>query len=803
MRQTCSINYAFAHDYTLMRVPSELLVFISISKRLDCYTSAINKKGSLTQSAKSKLQKISSITLTFFLLQVFNLHGNEIVFNKNGYNLVIPKIDSAIEIDGSLNELAWDSAGIENIFWLHYPVDSGKTYAKTEVKMMYDEKNLYIGFTSYEFLGRPVVQSLKRDDDVNTSNSDGITIVIDPANTAKSGYYFRVNAAGAEIDGTVSQNGMYPSVNNNWNNKWFAKVRRNQNTVYYEIAIPFSAIKYNNENSVWGINFIRNDVNRNVTYTWTWFPANKNNLDLGYTGNLIFKDGLSKSKFNKMILIPSISGRLKRNTENNEKTNYNVKGGLDAKVSVSSSLNLDLSVYPDFSNVAVDKQYIDFYRFEYYQPEQRCFFLENNDLFSNFGTYDDNTTSASESRVKPIYTRRIGINNGENIPIIYGARLSGEIADNTRIGLLNLQTESFNSLNPQNYLVGSIQKGVFNRSAIKGFFTSRNSTNGFNYQKNDFNRTGGIEFDYSTEDGKWSANAKFHTSFTPEQYSDNLFYGGGFTFYNKKVKTQNWVEHVDKNYITDIGFVPRLYYKDTQLDTVYRNGYTHFTNKYELFHFINNNWIIVMGEYTNINTYLNEKNKVNEFSFDLGYWSVFSDNTHIVLQTTYKRFDLLILHDVLDNDKPVPTGTYKNSSLFFLYESDPRKKFKFNTSIDYGQFLSGEKLTFTSGPSYNFQPYATVSLTYNLTDINLKNGYGQATYHLIGLQPEISFSTKLLWTNLIQYNTQLNNINFNSILQWRFAPMSDFYIVLKDDASRSGTNKKFELSFKLTYWFGI
>jgi hypothetical protein len=263
------------------------------------------------------------------------------------------------------------------------------------------------------------------------------------------------------------------------------------------------------------------------------------------------------------------------------------------------------------------------------------------------------------------------------------------------------------------------------------------------------------------------------------------------------------VEKVDRNYITDIGFVPRLYYKDTQHDTTFRKGYTHFTNKYELYQFLNNDWFIVMGEYTNIHTYLNETNKLNELSYDLGYWSVFKNNSHFILQGSYTRFDLLVPHDVLKNSKPVPVGTYRNRIAYFFFESDKRKKLKYDISLEYGGFYDGTKFTLSMGPSYSFQPYATIGFSYYLADIDLKNSSGKAMYHLLGLKPEISFSKKLLWTNLVQYNTQLKNINFNSMLQWRYAPMSDIYLVLKDDMSLSGNNKQFELLFKLTYWLGI
>ena len=752
---------------------------------------------------KRLLWKLRILSILILLFHSHGLYSQNINFNKNDYRLEISKISSAIQVDGFLNEEAWKSAGVDSISWLHYPVDAGKAYAKTTVKMMYDEKNLYVGFISIGTLKSPVVQSLKRDDENNAGNSDGITIVIDPTNSTKNGYFFRVNGYGSLVDGTVYQNGMYPSGNIYWNNKWDASVSNRNDTIIYEIALPLNAVKYDEGNDTWGINFLRNDVARNETYSWTHFPANKNDLDLGFTGNLVFKEGLSKNKSGKIILMPSVTAAIASSEGNGKDYQNSFKASLDAKVSVSSSLNLDLSVNPDFSNIEVDEQYLDFYRYEYYNPEQRTFFLENNDLFTNFGTYDDMTTSSSENRIKPVYTRRLGLNNGENIPIIYGGRLSGEIGGNTRIGLLNIQMDGTKTQNPQNYFIGSFQKGVFKRSSIKGLITNRNSTDGFGFRKNDYNRTAGLEFDFSTEDGKWSANAKLHSSFTNEHFSDNLFYGGGFTFFNKKFKTQNWLEHVDRNYVTDIGFVPRLYYKNPLSDSTFRRGYTHIINKYELYQFLNNNWITVMGEYTNFHTYFDENYKLNEFSFDLGYWSVFTNRTHIVAAINYDRFDLLVPHDVFQNKNPVPTGTYKNKKLYFLYESDQRKKFKYKASVDYGDFYKGDKVTIIGEPTYTFQPFGSISLTYNFTGIDLKNKLGQANYRLVGLKPEISLNKNLLWTNLIQYNTQLDDLSFNSIFKWRFAPMSDFYIVFKSKKSQYDTKKENELSFKLTYWLGI
>ena len=105
--------------------------------------------------------------------------------------------------------------------------------------------------------------------------------------------------------------------------------------------------------------------------------------------------------------------------------------------------DLDLSVLPDFSTVEVDQQYIDFYRYEYYAPEQRSLFLENGDLFSGMGSIEDDMIPFESYKIKPLYTRRIGIKDWEPVPMVYGVRLSGNVNEDLRIGLSNAQTEKY------------------------------------------------------------------------------------------------------------------------------------------------------------------------------------------------------------------------------------------------------------------------------------------------------------------------------------------------------------------------
>jgi hypothetical protein len=93
------------------------------------------------------------------------------------------------------------------------------------------------------------------------------------------------------------------------------------------------------------------------------------------------------------------------------KTAFKKEVGLEAKIGITSSLNLDLTVNPDFSQVEVDRQVTNLDRFELFFTERRQLFLENGDQFSNFGY----------SGIRPFFSRRIGL----NAPIQFGARLSG------------------------------------------------------------------------------------------------------------------------------------------------------------------------------------------------------------------------------------------------------------------------------------------------------------------------------------------------------------------------------------------
>ncbi len=247
------------------------------------------------------------------------------------------------------------------------------------------------------------------------------------------------------------------------------------------------------------------------------------------------------------------------------------RGG-DAKIAITPSLNLDLTVNPDFSQVEVDRQVTNLSRFELFFPERRQFFLENNDLFGTFGFPNS----------RPFFSRRIGIARGTltrigtdgdtlryssavNVPIRFGARLSGRLDKNWRVGLLNMQTARVGSIDlpAANYSVGVLQRKIFSRSTIGAVFVNKqnflsNEQQGLPSSPAAFNRVAGLEYNLYSKDNKWEGEFYYHRSFSPQEAStDAQTAGASLSYTDRRWEIQVNGQYIGSNYRADMGYVPR------------------------------------------------------------------------------------------------------------------------------------------------------------------------------------------------------------------------------------------------------
>lgn len=729
-------------------------------------------------------------------------------FNETDYFYSIKKTDETIIIDGELNETVWRQAPILTNFWQHYPVDTLPAASQTELRLTYDDQFIYISARCIDENPTPIVQNLIRDDNGSFWGSDGFSVVIDPTNSNQTGYYFGLNAGGAKQDGIITQQGLQPSLDMYWNNTWKGVVKIKNDGFYYEFAIPFNALKYDNDITTWGINFIRNDMRRNAFDIWTRFSSSYNGLDFNYNGNMVFNEGLPKSTGKKIELKPAISAGTVKDLASDLSVAHSVNAGLDSKIAVTENINFDIALLPNFSTVEVDKQFIDFYRYEFKVAEQREFFLENNDLFAAPGSDEDWTIIPSDAyRVKPFYTRRIGIKDWQHTPIEYGGRLSGNVTENLRFGALNMQTKAYNGQSTQNYTAVGIKHKLFQESSLSGLFLNRNSIGKQPERINtdhlsQYNRNAGAEFNFVNRQKSFSFSQIFHHNINPESSKKANFYGSEYEFRNKKIRNKTVFYKIDKNYIADMGYVPRLFHHDAKNDTVYRIGYIEASN-YTILNLYPGGFINIVTLDSKLNTYFHHLNDLNELKYHAGIFIETKRRASVYLSAYYSNFEMLFPNDVLKNNNPLPAGEYEDLSAALCIKTSHQRPLMLNSSIRYGKFYNGKQIVAESSLLLRTQPWGVFTISHNMFRFNLPDFDQKSTYHLIGLRSDIHFTRDIYWTSLVQYNTQIDNINVNSLLKWRFRPLSDIMLVVKDDTDLFLHHKKFQIVAKLSYWFRV
>lgn len=721
-------------------------------------------------------------------------NGNR-VSNNEGAQLSILQTKDEIKLDGILDEDIWSQAIESSDFLNKWPQDTGLAKAQTKVKLTYDEDFLYVAAICYQDMDALVIQSLKRDNTGAFWDSDGFTIGLDPINTKANGYLFGVNAGGAQMEATLNARQGNTNMDSNWDNKWYSAVQQFEDRWVVEMAIPFKTLRYNQHNKTWGINLIRNDMKRNVYSTWAHVPIAFDGIELGYFGSLVWDKPPAKSKGNR-ALIPYVSTSRSKDHEDDEPTESNFDLGMDAKIALTSSLNLDLTVNPDFSNVDVDQQVTNVSRFSVFFPEKRGFFLENSDLFSDFGSWN----------VRPFFSRRIGLDDdNEPVPVSFGGRISGNLTDNTRIGIMDIQTKQSNEFNPTNFFVGSVQQRVFKRSSIKALFTNKEDFPEEPGEQKSYNRTGGTELNFTSESGSLNGSVRAHWSTTEEQLDDNSYLSIGANYRGNHVRAGFTYDRVGENYIAEMGFTPRLFHYDAVLDTTIRVGY-HYVNPWVGYVWNGNDetkyrnrelftWSVF--EYEMSGNLIARRTSVNG-------GMIFQNNSRVYFNVRNSDIRLQVPADLIGEDLPLPVDRYNFTFVGLNYATNQLKKIFTRTELNFGGFFNGNRLEFSEEISFRAQPWGVFSISYRMNRIALDKGYGETTLHLLSPKTEISLRNNMWWTTFLQFNTQDENFNINSRLQWRYKPMSDIFLVYSDNyATTDFSTKNRGIVFKLTYWLNF
>ncbi|MGB5667604.1 MAG: DUF5916 domain-containing protein [Maribacter sp.] len=727
-----------------------------------------------------------------FIFLLFGIIFPSTIYSQDGYKSVTVKyITEEIILDGTMDEAVWETAETGSNFMQFFPTDSVEARYQTSFKILYSETNLYLGIRAEAANGNYVVSSLKRD--FGALTNDNVSLLFDTFNDGNTAFFFGVTPYGVQREGLVSEGGS--NFNNTWDIKWQAESQLFDDHYVVEIAIPFTSLKFVEGSTKWRFRSYRWNIQSNEQSSWARVPQNQLLSSLAYMGELNFERPLGKSR-TPFALIPYINILSDKNYASNV-SNTDIKVGGDAKVAVGNGMNLDITINPDFSNVEVDDIFTNLTRFELRLPEKRQFFIDNSDLFESFGN--------TFNEAKPFFSRRIGLARDANDnliqnEIIGGVRLSGKLNNDWRLGVLNIQTakDEANEIASNNNMMLSLQRKVGKRSNVAVFWVNRQTMGDEIYidPSENYNRVIGADYNLASADDIWNGKFYLHKSFQPGDHKGNFSSQATFTYSPREWNIIQDLVYIDEDFQADLGFVPRKdiikWGNGIQRNFYPKNGIfnTHAIRALSIIY-----WRPSLGH------------KKTDHRYNVNWETAFKDQSTASASFTNNFIFLTASFDPTRSEGAIPipgNQGYHFNQLDFEYQSNNTNLFTYGANATVGRFFNGDIVSLGGQVAYRVQPWAQFSVALNYDGIRLPAPYASADIWLVTPRIDVTFSKKLFWSTLVQYSNQRDNLGINTRLQWRFAPLSDLFLVYNDNYFTQTFAPRFRsINLKLTYWLNL
>ena len=337
-------------------------------------------------------------------------------------------VEQGPTIDGDLSDRAWQQSEVGTDFMQHEPLDGVPATEQTEVRVVFTDSTIFFGITAYDAAPDAIIaKEMERDSRV--FQDDSLLLLLDTFHDRRNAYAFETNLNGARADTLVTDEGR--DLNLEWDGIWSVASRRTASGWAAEIAIPISTLRFDPAAPAWGFNVQRYIAHKREMTHWSGLPREVGVLgQVGSTvqpvhrvsmaGELTGLTGLGQSA--QLQIKPFVIGNVSEDPRLDADLITDGDGGLDLKWGVTRSLALDLTYNTDFAEVEVDELQTNLTRFSLYFPEKRDFFLENAGIF-DFGP--PHREFFRPPVLKAFFSRRVGLDEGRQVPIDWGVRLTG------------------------------------------------------------------------------------------------------------------------------------------------------------------------------------------------------------------------------------------------------------------------------------------------------------------------------------------------------------------------------------------
>ena len=670
-------------------------------------------------------------------------------------------------LDGDvLGDPAWQVPPVATEFWQERPDEGQPASERTEVRVVFTRDALYVGVICYDRDPAGIIVSDTRRD-APLDETDSFQLIFDTYRDQLNGFVFGTNPAGIEYDGQVTNEGRGGGglnaaqmqatgsgggFNVNWDGAWEVRARITDIGWTAEFEIPFRTLRFpSGTDQVWGVNFQRNIRRRNERAFWAPIPRQFNLYRLSLAGTV---SGIQAPAMRNLKLTPYALANALQSGEVPAGTRLLGDVGLDLKYNLTPSLALDGTVNTDFAQVEVDDQQINLDRFNLFFPEKRPFFLENAGFF----------TVGNPGEVELFFSRRIGIaDNGEVIPILGGARVSGK-AGKYNLGLLNMQADAFGGRMPSNnFAVVRVSRDLPNRSTIGGLFVSRQAT-GSLAGDDDHNRTFAL-------DGKWGiGQSTVLSSFVAKTGTPGV--DTGDVAFNVRSQTnlprmdlELGYQEVGERFNPEVGFLSRRGYRKPDARIMTRFRPSGFIGIHELRpHATYRAFYGIDGFQETGYLHLD-----NHWQWTNGY----EVHTGVNFTEEGVRTPFTIYPGVI-----VPPGTYENAEAQIAFITNQGAPVSLNLRTVTGGFFGGDRVSLSPTVKARVGEALTTELSYERNDVTLPTG--SFVTNLAKARISYSFSTRSFVQALVQYNDRADLWSMNLRFGWLQAANTGLFIVYTD-----------------------
>ena len=674
-------------------------------------------------------------------------------------SVVVTAVTSEIVIDGSLDEAPWRQAPKIGDLVQREPEAGAKPTEKTEVTLLYDKDNLYIGVMCYDSEPRRVLAS-QMVRDANLNADDRLSIVLDTFRDQSNAFHFSTNPAGALVDGLVFANG---ETNDDWDAIWIVRTEQTDEGWSAEFSIPFKTLSFPSGETVWGFNISRIIQRKLEENRWTGARFQTEFFQISEAGEITNLEGLGQGV--GLDVRPFVAQSWRHRGASGDDTVVG-KPGLDLFYNITPSLKLSVTANTDFGETEVDARQINLTRFSIFFPEKRSFFLQDAGIF-NFATTGIDPPGGipgTGAEVFPFFSRKVGLFGGQEVPIDYGAKLTGKVG-RTEIGMLDVRTRDVSNVDANNLFVGRVKQNFLEQSYVGALFTDGNPASPLS------SSTMGVDIRLATSDFLGSDrnivfNAYGLKSNNEGVSENNSSYGFGAQYPNDKFAAQILWREIQENFDPAVGFVQRGNVQMLRLGGSFNPRPKQSTGIQQMQH------DVFYTRFTRLDNGLLETSNLYVTMVD---WHLNSgDSLHSLFDAnlTYER---LFEPFEISTGVVLPAGEYRFTPWRIMFMSAQKRRIHGRIGFNFGNFWSGTAKMIETVLTYKLPPRFLISLNTNQTFASLPQGDFIA--RIFSSQVDYAVSPFLSFSNLIQFDNRSENLSLQSRVRWIIDPGNDIFFV--------------------------